>query len=291
VPVTPDVRRRISVIQREWQRVDPRFLDDDEQRYWATIAGRQIRFDERASFVQKLTEGRASKGALETFLSTAAAENPNRRLRMMALQDRVSMRVERADFDDLVTLVTQAPTWEKERQQGIRVLLRAIGEGKPDAPEQILARWTWRLARATRKVQDRRASSEYPEAKRLLGALANSRGHRHEENAAKLVKLAKEQPLQVGAALLASAEGYTPRATKLIEQAREELGEIQEVALALGENLPQPKQQTSRNRRRRRRKKKPAEAAAAAAAGVPAGVTAGVAMLAVEGPLYAMRVR
>ncbi len=109
VPVTPDVRRRIAVIQREWQRVDPRFLDDDEQRYWATIAGRQIRFDERASFVQKLTEGRASKGALEQFLATCAAENPNRRLRAMALADRVSMRVERADFDDLVTLVTQAP--------------------------------------------------------------------------------------------------------------------------------------------------------------------------------------
>jgi superfamily II DNA or RNA helicase len=260
VPVTPDVRRRIGVIQREWQRVDPRFLDDDEQKYWATIAGRQIRFDERASFVQKLTEGRATKGALETFLSTAAAENPNRRLRMMALQDRVSMRVERADFDDLVTLVTQAPTWEKERLQGIRVLLRAISEAKPDAPEQILARWTWRLARATRKVQDRRASSEYPEAKRLLGALANSRGHRHEENAAKLVKLAKEQPLQVGAALLASAEGYTPRATKLLEEAREELGSIQDVALALSENLPAPKQQTSRSRRRRRRKKKGAGA-------------------------------
>jgi ribonuclease E len=266
VPVTPDVRRRIGVIQREWQRVDPRFLDDDEQKYWATIAGRQIRFDERASFVQKLTEGRATKGALETFLSTAAAENPNRRLRMMALQDRVSMRVERADFDDLVTLVTQAPTWEKERLQGIRVLLRAISEGKPDAPEQILARWTWRLARATRKVQDRRASSEYPEAKRLLGALANSRGHRHEENAAKLVKLAKEQPLQVGSALLASAEGYTPRATKLLEEAREELGAIQEVALALSENLPAPKQQTSRNRRRRRRKKKGATPEAAVAA-------------------------
>jgi ribonuclease E len=265
VPVTPDVRRRIGVIQREWQRVDPRFLDDDEQKYWATIAGRQIRFDERASFVQKLTEGRATKGALETFLSTAAAENPNRRLRMMALQDRVSMRIERADFDDLVTLVTQAPTWEKERLQGIRVLLRAISEGKPDAPEQILARWTWRLARATRKVQDRRASSEYPEAKRLLGALANSRGHRHEENAAKLVKLAKEQPLQVGSALLASAEGYTPRATKLLEEAREELGAIQEVALALSENLPAPKQQTSRNRRRRRRKKKGATPEAAVA--------------------------
>jgi superfamily II DNA or RNA helicase len=256
VPVTPDVRRRIGVIQREWQRIDPKYLDEDEQRYWATIAGRQIRFDERASFVQKLTDRSASKSALEQFLTTAAAENPNRRLRMMALQDRVSMRVERADFDDLVTLVTQAPTWEKERLSGIRTLLRAIGEDKPDAPEQILARWTWRLARATRKVQDRRASAEYPEAKRLLGALANSRGHRHEENAAKLVKAAMELPLSVGAALLASAEGYTPRSTKLIDEARERLGTIQEVALALGENLPAPKQGGGRSRRRRRRRRK-----------------------------------
>ncbi|HUZ98755.1 MAG TPA: DEAD/DEAH box helicase family protein [Gaiellaceae bacterium] len=255
VPVTPDVRRRIAVILREWQRVDPRYLDEDEQRYWATIAGRQIRFDERSSFVQKLTEGRASKGAMEQFLSTAAAENPNRRLRLMALQDRVSMRVERADFDDLVTLVTQAPTWEKERLAGIRVLLRAIADGKPDAPDQILERWTWRLARATRKVQDRRASTEYPEAKRLLGALANSRGHRHEENAAKLVQTALEQPVQVGAALLASAEGYTPRATKLLDDAREKLGSVTEVALALSENLPAPKQPSSSRRRRRRRKK------------------------------------
>ncbi|HVH52330.1 MAG TPA: DEAD/DEAH box helicase family protein [Gaiellaceae bacterium] len=260
VPVTPDVRRRIAVIQREWQRVDPRYLDDDEQRYWATIAGRQIRFDERASFVQKLTEGRATKGALEQFLTSCAAENPNRRLRMMALQDRVSMRVERADFDDLVTLVTQAPPWEKERLAGIRILLRSIADGKPDAPEQILARWTWKLARASRKAQDRRASTDYPEAKRLLGALANSRGHRHEENAAKLVRTALELPIQVGAALLASAEGYTPRATKVLEEAREKLGTIEEVALALSENLPAPKQQTSRNRRRRRRKNKPGSA-------------------------------
>src|SRR5437764_12736595 len=256
VPVTPDVRRRIAVILREWQRVDPRFLDEDEQRYWATIAGRQIRFDERSSFVQKLTEGRASKGAMEQFLSTAAAENPNRRLRLMALQDRVSMRVERADFDDLVTLVTQAPTWEKERLAGIRVLLRAIADGKPDAPDQILARWTWRLARATRKVQDRRASTEYPGAKRLLGALANSRGHRHEENAAKLVQAPPEQPGQGGAALLASAEGYTPRATKLLDEGREGLGAVQEVALALSENLPAPKQPSSNRRRKRRRKKR-----------------------------------
>src|SRR5205823_7263124 len=105
-------------------------------------------------------------------------------------------------------------------------LLRAIADGKPDAPEQILARWTWRLARATRKVQDRRASGEYPEAKRLLGALANSRGHRHEENAAKLVNTALELPVEVGAALLASAEGYTPRETQLLEAMSERLSTL-----------------------------------------------------------------
>jgi ribonuclease E len=256
VPVTPDVRRRLAVITREWQRVDPKYLDEEEQRYWATIAGRQIRFDERAAFVEKLTARGASKGTLEQFLATCAAENPNRRLRIMALSDRVSMTVERADFDDLVTLVTQAPTWEKDRMGGVRTLLRAISEGKADAPEQILARWTWRLARASRKVQDRRASAEFPEAKRLLGALANSRGHRHEENAAKLVNAALELPLAVGAALLASAEGYTPRATQLIEAARERLGTLQEVAGALAENLPQPKPTSGRSRRRKRRKRR-----------------------------------
>ena len=109
VPVTPDVSRRLSVIQREWQRIDPKYLDEDEQRFWATIAGRQLRFDQRAEFAKKFAESQAAKPALETFLSICAAENPNRRLRMTALQDRVSMQVERADFDDLVTLVSQAP--------------------------------------------------------------------------------------------------------------------------------------------------------------------------------------
>jgi ribonuclease E len=256
VPVTPDVKRRLAVIDREWQRVDPRFLDEDEQRYWATIAGRNVRFDERVEFVKKFTEGKASRAALEQFLNACAAENPNRRLRLTALADRVSMTVDRASFDDLVTLVTQAPTWEKDRVQGVRTLLRALGEGKADAPEQILARWTWRLARATRKVQDRRASAEFPEAKRLLGALANSRGHRHEENAAKLVNAALEQTREVGAALLASAEGYTPRANQLIDAARERLGSIQEVANALADNLPAPKAQAGRSRRRRRKRRK-----------------------------------
>jgi hypothetical protein len=115
-------------------------------------------------------------------------------------------------------------------------------------------------------VQDRRASGEFPEAKRLLGALANSRGHRHEENAAKLVNAALDQPREVGAALLASAEGYTPRANKLIDAARERLGTIQEVANALADNLPAPKAQSGRSRRRRRKRKKKGQANAQAQA-------------------------
>ena len=127
-------------------------------------------------------------------------------------------------------------------------------------------------------MQDRRASAEFPDAKRLLGALANSRGHRHEENAAKLVNAALELPVDVGAALLASAEGYTPRATQLIEKARERLGTIEEVAHALAENLPAPKAHPGRSRRRRRRKKgkqqTQAQGSNAAQDGKPAGTPA-----------------
>jgi superfamily II DNA or RNA helicase len=255
VPVTQDVARRLAVIQREWQRVDPKFLDDDEQRFWATIAGRQIRFDQRTEFARKFTDGRAGKGALETFLAVCAAENPNRRLRMTALADRVATTVERADFDDLVTLVTQAPPWEKDRAAGARILLRAVGDGKANAPDQILGRWTWRLARSVRKTLDRKASQEFPEAKRLLGAVANSRGHRHEDNVSQLVKIAAALALPVGAALLASAEGYTPRANQTLDRAREELGPIQETATALAESLPAPKAPTRKSRRRRRKKR------------------------------------
>jgi hypothetical protein len=158
----------------------------------------------------------------------------------------------------------------------VRILLRAIADAKPDAPDQILARWTWRLSVAVRKQLDRKASQEYPDAKRLLGALANSRGHRHEENAAKLVNAALEMPKEVGAALLASAEGYTPRSTQLLEAARERLGTIQEVAGWIAESLPQPKTGPSRARRRRRRKKKGPEGATQTAGKQTAGAqTAG----------------
>ena len=258
VPVTPDIRRRVAVITREWERVEPSKLAEDEQGLWARIAGRQVRYEERQHFAEKLA--RASRECREAFLMSCAAENPNRRLRLSALGDRVAVTVDRASFDDLVTMVTLAPTWEKDRVQGIRILLRAIADGKVDAPPDIVERWTWRLARATRKIQDRRASSDLPEAKRLLGALTNSRGHRHEENAARLVNVALEQPLHVAVALLASAEGYTPTAQQLTDRARERLGSIEEIAAALADNLPAPKPH-GKSRRRRRKKKRVVQAA------------------------------
>ena len=97
--------------------------------------------------------------------------------------------------------------------------------------------------------------------------MANSRGHRHEDNVAQLVRIAAALPTPVGAALLASAEGYTPRANGTLDRAREELGPIVEIAAALAESLPAPKA-PARKSRRRRRKKKPSEAQAATAAAI-----------------------
>jgi hypothetical protein len=84
--------------------------------------------------------------------------------------------------------------------------------------------------------------------------------------------VAKALPLQVGAALLASAEGYTPRANGYLDHAREELGSIVEIANGLADNLPAPKApaRKSRRRRKKRRSGAPAEASGpeASAAGV-----------------------
>ena len=131
-------------------------------------------------------------------------------------------------------------------------------------------------------MQDRRASAEFPEAKRLLGAVANSRGHRHEENVAKLVQVARALPLAVGAALLASADGYTPRANSLLDQAREDIGSIQEIAGALAENLPAPTAPARKSRRRRKKRRSGAAAAAAAAGALQEGANGTAAPAPVE---------
>src|SRR5262249_49673699 len=149
----------------------------------------------------------------------------------------------------------QAPTWEKDRLQGIRVLLRAIADGNANAPEQILARWTWKLARASRKAQDRRASAEFPDAKRLLGALANSRGHRHEENAATVASAPtwSRSPAVVrrpAPAAAQSAPGTEPPCAR-----SERRGASPATAVPLRSTRRPPTLRPSRRRRRKRKRK------------------------------------
>ena len=79
VPVTPDVLRRKVVIAREWQRVDPKFLDEDEQEFWGEIAGRQLRFDERSRIRREADGARrieARDGEVPVDLRRAEPESP-----------------------------------------------------------------------------------------------------------------------------------------------------------------------------------------------------------------------
>jgi len=69
--------------------------------------------------------------------------------------------------------------------------------------------------------------------------------------------------VHVAVALLASAEAYTPTAQRLIDGVRERIGTLQEVANALADNLPAPKQPSSKSRRRRRKKRRKGEDAQA----------------------------
>ena len=87
-----------------------------------------------------------------------------------------------------------------------------------------------------------------------------------------LQSLTVDLPIATAAALLASAEGYTPRANHALDAAREELGTVAEVANALADDLPAPKAHPGR-RRRRRRKRKPA---AGSADGAKTNATPGV---------------
>jgi hypothetical protein len=91
---------------------------------------------------------------------------------------------------------------------------------------------------------------------------------------AKLIAAARELPLPVASALVASAEAYTPRAAKMLDEAREQLAPIADLAAALAENLPEPKP-PRRSRRRRRKKRRAAPVEAAAAQTVTAALSGG----------------
>ena len=121
------------------------------------------------------------------------------------------------------------------------MLPEAFSQDKPDAPEQILARWTWRLARATRKAQDRAASAEYAEAKQLLGALANSRGTpaRGEMRQSSPRRLPASSPCRWRPRSSRQPRATPPGRRSFSTRPGEDLGIFQNVAVA--ESLPRAK--------------------------------------------------
>jgi hypothetical protein len=67
--------------------------------------------------------------------------------------DRVSMTVDRASFDDLVTLVTGTPPWEKNRLADVRTSLRAIGERQGRPASKSRGSQLWSSAQGDRVVK------------------------------------------------------------------------------------------------------------------------------------------
>ena len=168
------------------------------------------------------------------------------------------MRVDRADFDDLVTLVTQAPTWEKERLAGIRILLRAIADGKPDAPGADP-----RPLDVEARARDAQGAGPAC-VERVPGGEAAARRARELARPPARGERREARPDRRSSSRSRSARrcSHRPRATRRARRScstrrASVWATIHEVALALSENLPAPKQPSSSRRRRRRRKKKP----------------------------------
>ena len=254
VPVTPDVARRLAVIQREWQRVDPKYLDDDEQRFWATIAGRQMRFDERAEFVQKLTESRATKGALETVplhLRRGEPEPPAAadRAPRPRLDERRACRLRRPRHArDPGAALGEGPL-RGRAHAAARDRRGQAGRARPDPrPLDVAPR-----ARPARRSTAGPAPST--RTRNACSARSRTRAATGTRRTRRLVN-GRELPREVGAALLASAEGYTPRANNLLDAAREKLGEIHESPTRSPTTFPRPRRPVAHRADGRRKKER-----------------------------------
>jgi hypothetical protein len=257
VPVSDDPERRIGVIANQWRLVDASKLPLDEQRAWAVVAARSV----TPADVQMLAERIAAlqPESRELFLFTCAAENRHRKLRLAALGDLSSQRPSQTTFAMACRLVEAAPTWQQDRGQGARVLLLAMGDGKIEAPTDRIVSWTWQLARAARDHEYRYAGSHVGDGRGLLGALAAANGESaHTEAAVRLATVAKNAPLEAGAAILAVAaprRGTT--AERLIESARMGLSDDPfRLATALGSNIPAPQPRTKQAKRSKQKAEK-----------------------------------
>ena len=260
VPVSDDPERRVAVIASQWKHVDASKLPLDEQRAWAVVAARQL----APSDVHTLTERIVGlqPEARELFFFTCAAENKHRKLRLSSLGDLAAAGPSQTTFAMACRLVEAAPTWQQDRGQGARVLLLAMGDSKIAAPADRIVAWTWQLARAARDHEYRYAGSHIPDGRSLLGALAGAKSDsEHSEACLRLAAIARDAPLEAGAALLAVAAPRRGTAgERLVESARRALSEDPiRLAAALGANIPAPAQRSKQARKTKRKAEKAAE--------------------------------
>ncbi len=74
---------------------------------------------------------------------------------------------------------TSSAGWPRdERREGVKIMLQALAERRIGRRDQANA-WIWRMAEYTREVHEEYAVQRWPETKRLLGLLVNSRAARH----------------------------------------------------------------------------------------------------------------
>jgi ribonuclease E len=260
VPVSDDPERRVAVIANQWKHVDASKLPLDEQRAWAVMAARQLAPGDVHTLTERIVG--LQPEARELFFFTCAAENKHRKLRLSSLGDLAAAGPSQTTFAMACRLVEAAPTWQQDRGQGARVLLLAMGDSKIEAPADRIVAWTWQLARAARDHEYRYAGSHIPDGRSLLGALAGAKSDsEHSEACLRLAAVARDAPLEAGAALLAVAAPRRGTAgERLVESARRAISEDPiRLAAALGANIPAPAQRTKQARKTKRKAEKAAE--------------------------------
>lgn len=240
VPVTPDPVRRAQVIRDNWKTVAVDRLPLDEQELWAAHAAERAQPKDLEKLARVLVA--VPREARMVFFAKCAAENRHRQLRLEALRDLAQSGPGTNLFEQAVRLVERAPTWRQDRQQGARTLLLALGDGFGEASDHYVTAWAWRLAGASHDAQQRRVATALENGRELIRSLAGKTGEEARAQAKAVVAIAEEQPLDVGAAILACVRTTDPAAERVLDDASIRLSaDPRALAAALGSNVPLPR--------------------------------------------------
>ncbi len=240
VPVTPDPVRRAQVIRDNWKTVAVDRLPLDEQELWAEHAAERAQPKDLEKLARVLVA--VPKDARLRFFAKCAAENRHRQLRLEALRDLAQTGPGTNLFEQAVRLVERAPTWRQDRQQGARTLLLALGDGFGEASDHYVSAWAWRLAAASHDAQHRRVANALENGRDLVRSLAGRSGDDARTQARAIVAVAEDQPLDIGAAILACVRTTDPGAERVLEDSRIRLSvDPRALAAALGSNVPLPR--------------------------------------------------